>query len=85
MTEIDFGSVNAVSDLLKEVEAHLAWRASVGKKIQETTFGMYSAANTRLVQHLRAGKDFQSVTIRRVRKFIKEDRREIERRTRGRR
>lgn len=84
MSEIDFGSVNEVSELLDEVRAHLAWRKSVGKGIKESTFGMYAVASSRFVERLRNGMDFQSVTIRRARKFMKDDRAEIERRMRGR-
>lgn len=76
--------VNVLRDLRREVEAHLKWREDMGKKILPTTFGMYAVNNRHFVDRLRGGGEFQSSTIRRARKFMKDDRAEIERRMRGR-
>lgn len=80
MTLMPDETVNILKQLRREVEEHLAWRKAGGKEIKATTFGVYAVANRHFYARLKDGREFQSSTIRAVRKFIKDDRAEIERR-----
>jgi len=63
-----------LSDLIQEIDAHLAWRKARGHELAETTFGRFAANDGKLVGRLRAGGGITVSTMQSIQKWIAEDR-----------
>lgn len=68
-----------LSDLIQEIDAHLAWREGQGHKLAETTFGLRAANDGKLVGRLRGGNGITVATMQAIQKWIAADRAELTR------
>lgn len=68
-----------LDDLLREIDAHLAWRASRGKAMAESTFGRLAVDDGKLVARLRGGGDITVSKLTKILEFIADDRKAVAR------
>lgn len=63
-----------LSDLIDEIDAHLAWRAAQNHALAETTFGLRAVDDGKLMSRLRAGRQITVDKMQRIRSWIAADR-----------
>jgi len=67
-----------LSDLITDIEAHLAWRNGRGYELAETTFGMKAVKDSKLVRRLRGGSGLTVSKMQQIRDWIAADRAAVE-------
>lgn len=68
-----------LTELIADIDAHLAWRATVNKPLAESTFGLRAVNDGKLVERLRAGSQITVAKMDSIRTWIATDRAEAER------
>lgn len=63
-----------LSDLISEIDAHLAWREGQGQRLAETTFGRLVANDGKLMGRLRAGSGITVSTMQAIQLWVAADR-----------
>lgn len=66
--------VAMLTDLISEIDAHLAWRADHNAPLKDTTFGLRAVNDGKLIKRLRAGKEITVGKMGAVREWIAADR-----------
>lgn len=62
-----------LSDLINEIDAHLAWRKARGHELADTTFGRLAANDGKLMGRLRAGGGITVATMQSIQTWIAQD------------
>lgn len=63
-----------LSDLIREIDEHLAWRKAQGCRLADSTFGMKVVRDSKFLPRLRAGGGITVATMQAVRDWMAEDR-----------
>lgn len=63
-----------LTDLITEIDAHLAWREAQDQRLAETTFGRLAANDGKLMGRLRSGSGITVSTMQAIQIWIAADR-----------
>jgi len=63
-----------LKELVAKIEAHLAWRASIGRPMAESTFGRLAVNDGKLVSRLRAGRQITMAKADALKAWMRNDR-----------
>ena len=67
-----------LTDLIADIDNHLAWRAAQGRPLADSTFGLLAVDDGKLVGRLKAGGQVTIGKLDAIRAFIERDRKAIE-------